>query len=63
MSSEKDLALEDDPLDALQIGPNDDANTDVFLNLQNMEDVEISVDSSKRKRIEDGEEASSKEHP
>jgi len=60
MNSEKDLAIEDDPLDALKIGTDDAANIDVFLNLQNFEDVEMSVDSFKRKRIEDGDEASSK---
>jgi len=60
MNSEKDLATKVDPLDALKIGIDDVANMDVFLNLQNFEDVEMSVDSSKRKRIEDGDEASSK---
>ena len=47
-----------DPLDAL----NDDlANAEMhdFLNLQNFEDVETSSDSIKRKRREEGEEASS----
>ena len=60
MNSGKDLAIKDDPLDALKIGTDDAANLDVFLNLQNLEDVEMSVDSSKRKRIEVGDEASSK---
>jgi len=47
-----------DPLDAL----NDDladVEMDDFLNLQNFEDVEMSSDSAKRKRREEGEEASS----
>ena len=60
MNSDKDLAIEDDPLDAPKIGTDDAANMDVFLNLQNFEDVEMFVDSFKRKRIEDGDEASSK---
>ena len=63
MNSEKDLAIEDDPLDALKIGTDDVANMDVFLNLQNFEDVEMSMDSSKRNRIEDGAEVSSKVLP
>ena len=33
---------------------------DVFLNLQSIEDVDMSMDSSKRKRIKEGEEASSR---
>ena len=60
MNSDKDLAIEDDPLDAPKIGTDDAANMDVFLNLQNFEDVEMFVDSFKRKRIEDGDEVSSK---
>lgn len=27
----------------------------MFLNLENIEDVEMSIDSSKRKRVEEGE--------
>ena len=47
-----------DPLDAF----NDDladAEMDDFLNLQNIDDVEMSSDSAKRKRREEGDEASS----
>jgi len=47
-----------DPLDALN-GEMADANMDDFLNLQNFEDVEMSSDSTKRKRREEGEEAAS----
>ena len=50
---------EGDPLDALNEGLAE-ANMDIYLNLQNMDDVEMSVDSSKRKRVEEGEEASSR---
>jgi len=50
---------EGDPLDALNEGLAED-NMDVYLNLQNNDDVEMSVDSSKRKRIEEGEGASSR---
>jgi len=63
MNSEKDLATKDDLLDALKIGTDNAANMDVFLNIQNFEDVEMSMDSSKRKRIEDVEKASSKVLP
>ena len=58
MQGEPSLALED-PLDALNAGGEDDHNIDVYLNLQKLEDVEMSTDSSKRKRSEEGEEASS----
>jgi len=47
-----------DPLDALN-AVMEDPNVDAFLNLHAFEDVEMSSDSSKRKRLEDGEEASS----
>ena len=47
-----------DPLDALG-GDMDDANVDAFLNLHNIEDVDMSCESAKRKRREEGEEASS----
>jgi len=46
-------------LDALNLGGDEALNVDMFLNLQNIEDVEMSTDSSKRKRSEEGEEASS----
>lgn len=40
-------------------GMNEDENADMYLNLQNIEDIKMSSDSSKRKRCEDGEEATS----
>ena len=52
-----------DPLDALKMGVEVEANMDVFLNLQNFEDVEMSAESAKRKRAEDGDGASSKVLP
>uniref|UniRef100_A0A7C9DPI7 Uncharacterized protein n=1 Tax=Opuntia streptacantha TaxID=393608 RepID=A0A7C9DPI7_OPUST len=58
MQGEPSLAMAD-PLDALNAGGEADHNIDMYLNLQNLEDVEMSTDSSKRKRSEEGEEASS----
>jgi len=59
---EKPLA-KDDPLDALNSSVaadvEDDANVDMFLNLQNIENAKMSTNSSKRKRWEEGEEATS----
>jgi len=56
-------AFPSDPLDALnedaQYGMKDDHNVDMFLNLQNFEDFEMSTDSTKCKRCEDGEEVTS----
>jgi len=49
--------IDGDPLDGLNLGGVDEPNVDVFLNLQNIEDVEMSTDSSKRKRKEEREEA------
>jgi len=49
----------EDPLDALNEGGDEEHNVDMYLNLQNLEDVEMSTDSSKRKRREEGQEASS----
>jgi len=51
-------ATEADPLDAINAGM-EDANLDEFLNLQNFEDVDMSSDSSKGKRLEEGKQASS----
>ena len=48
----------DDPLDAIDAGM-EDANLDEFLNLQNFEDVDMSSDSSKGKRLEEGKQTSS----
>jgi len=49
---------EGDPLDAIN-GDMEDANMDAFLNLHTFEDEDMSSDSAKRKRLEEGEEASS----
>jgi len=49
---------EGDPLDAINADM-EDANMDAFLNLHTFEDVDMSSDSFKRKRLEEGEEASS----
>jgi len=46
-----------DPLNILNLGVDDEANVDMYLNLQNIEDVEMSTYLSKRKRCEEGEEA------
>ena len=52
-----------DPLqaypDAFLDGRDADTNVDMFLNLNNVEDVEMSAESSKRKRDEEGEEVTS----
>ena len=48
-----------DPLDALNAGMEDDTYVDMFLNLQNIENAKMSTNSSKRKRWEEGEEATS----
>jgi len=48
-----------DPLDGMNLGGEEEPNVDMFLNLQNIEDMEMSTDSSKRKRKEEGEEATS----
>ncbi|KAJ8423901.1 hypothetical protein Cgig2_028064 [Carnegiea gigantea] len=56
-----DPSLVLDPLDALNEDVLDDMeaknNADLYLNLHNIEDIEMSSDSTKRKRSEDGEEA------
>ena len=52
--------VQGDPLDAFNLGGEEEPNVDMYLNLQNVEDVEMSTDSSKRKRNEEGEEATSK---
>lgn len=58
-SKTDDLLDEDDPLDDIDKGINEDSNVDMYLNLQNIEDIDMSTDSSKRKRCEDGEEVTS----
>lgn len=45
--------------DMMDEGVDADENVDLFLNIENIEDVEMSTDSAKRKRIEEGEECSS----
>ena len=55
---DKPQTVEGDPLDAINDGM-EDANVEAFLNLHTFEDVDMSSDSSKRKRLEEGEEASS----
>lgn len=55
----EDPPINDEPLDAIDEGMNEDENVDMYLNLQNIEDIEMSTDSSKMKRYEDGEEATS----
>ena len=49
----------EDPLDALNAGQDDEHNVDLYLNLQHYDDMDMASDSAKRKRIEEGEEASS----
>ena len=43
---------------ALLDGMEDNTNVDMFLNLHNVDDIEMSTDSAKRNRYEDGEEVS-----
>lgn len=55
----EDPLVSNDSLDDIDEGMNEDENINMYLNLQNVKDIEMSVDSSKRKRYEDGEEATS----
>ncbi|KAJ8429480.1 hypothetical protein Cgig2_011066 [Carnegiea gigantea] len=55
----EDPPINEEPLDATDEGINDDEDIDKYLNFYNIEDIEISTDSSKRKRCKDGEEATS----
>ena len=52
-----------DPLDALRgpilEGMDEDENINLFLNLHKIKDIDMSMDSSKRKRCEEGEEVTS----
>uniref|UniRef100_A0A7C9E8S4 Uncharacterized protein n=1 Tax=Opuntia streptacantha TaxID=393608 RepID=A0A7C9E8S4_OPUST len=41
-------------------GMDEEENVDLFLNLHTLEDIDMSADSSKRKRCEEGEEVSSR---
>jgi len=56
-------AINYDPLEAhsggLLDGMEEDTNVDMYLNLNNVEDIEMSTESAKRKRDKDGEEVSS----
>jgi len=49
----KPQPAEGDPLDAINDGM-EDANMSAFLKLHTFEDVDMSSDSSKRKRLEEG---------
>ncbi|KAJ8422986.1 hypothetical protein Cgig2_013879 [Carnegiea gigantea] len=40
-------------------GMDEEENVDMFLNLENIKDVEMSIESSKRKRVKEGEECTS----
>ena len=42
-------------------GMEEDTNIDMYLNLNNVDDIEISTESVKRKQEKDGEEISSKD--
>ena len=48
-----------DPLDGLNLAGEEEPNVDMFLNLHNIEDVEMSIYSSKRKRNDEVKEATS----
>lgn len=50
----------DEALDVTDEGLNEDEDIEMYLNLHNIEDIEMSTDSSKRKRCEEGEEVTSK---
>ena len=47
------------PLDGLNLAGEEEPNVDMFLNLQNIDDVKMCTDSSKRKRKGEGQEATS----
>lgn len=49
----------DEAFDVTDEGLNEDEYIEMYLNLHNIEDIEMSTDSSKRKRCEEGEEATS----
>jgi len=50
MKQFEDPMVDTAPLDALNVGMNVDNSVDMFLNLQNIEDIEMSTNLSKRKR-------------
>jgi len=58
--SDLDSAMNHDPLDAFHgaslDGMKEEENVDMFLNLQKIDDIDMSTNSSKHKRCEDGEE-------
>lgn len=55
----KEQCAKDEPLQATDEGMDEDEDIEMYLNLHNFEDIEMSTDSSKRKRCEEGEEATS----
>lgn len=55
LMSDTFLDLEDEG----EEGMDTEENADMYLNLDNIEDVEMSSDSTKRKRVEEGEECTS----
>lgn len=63
MKSQDEGSPNADKLMAIDDGENEgmdeEENVDMFLNLEKIEDVEMSIDSSKRKRVEEGKECTS----
>lgn len=55
----KDPRHHDEALDVTDEGLNEDGDIEMYPNLHNIEDIEMSTDSSKRKRCEEGKEAAS----
>ncbi|KAJ8420706.1 hypothetical protein Cgig2_013249 [Carnegiea gigantea] len=55
----EDPPINDEPLDATNEVINEDEDIDIYLNLHNIEDIEMSTDSCKRTRYKKGEEATS----
>lgn len=55
----EEQCAKDEPLQATDEGMEEDEDIEMYLNLHNFEDIEMSTDSSKRKRCEEGEEATS----
>jgi len=43
--------VEGDPLDALNLRVEEEVNVDMYMDLQNIEDVEMSMNSSKRREV------------
>ena len=59
MMIQDDPELNSNPLSAIEEGMDDEENIDMFRDLDNIKDVEMSTDSTKIKRAKDGEECSS----